>query len=97
MFWGWIGPDSIDKLVVCQGILNGKKYVSLLGKNLMDSSKVIYGHKLIPYMFGQDNVLPHTTKISRNPSFGIVTMFFHAMAWPRGGLGWMCPSQFYQK
>eukprot|EP00795_Rhopilema_esculentum_P003544 gene3544-2031_t len=65
MFWGCVGPNSVGKLVVCNGNINGKKYVSLLKKNLPDPVKMINGCKARPCIFQQDNALPHTAKTTK--------------------------------
>ena len=59
MFWGYIGPNGVGKLVVCDRTINAEKYVCLLHDNLFANVELMFGTAHWPFIFQQDNVPPH--------------------------------------
>ena len=66
MCWGCIGPNCVEKLVVCTQKMNATKYVSQLQEHLAHSIFAIYGVENRPFIFHQDNAPPQRAKITKS-------------------------------
>ena len=65
MIWSCMSADSVDRIQVIDGILNGKKYIeTVLEPKLITSITDIFPNKA-PFIFQQDSAPCHTAKICK--------------------------------
>ena len=61
-----IGPNGVGRLVFCEDSVNATKYIAILQNNLLQSIEKMLGDDGRPFIFQQDNTLPHRSKITNN-------------------------------
>ena len=66
IFLGYVGPNGVGRLVLCNERLNAVRYVSLLQENLSEGISDIYGNQGRAFVFQQDNAPPRRATLTQN-------------------------------
>jgi transposase len=69
MMWGCMTATGVGRLHVCNGIINGAKYIEILQTKMLSSARALFdpnvaNPRLVPdFTFQQDNAPCHTSKL----------------------------------
>lgn len=64
MVWGCMSASGVGRLTVCDGIVNGVKYIEILQTKMLPSARSLFGNQQLGpnFTFQQDNAPCHTAK-----------------------------------
>lgn len=69
MIWGCMAATGVGRLYVCNGIVNGAKYIEILKAKMLSSARALFDPDVLnpgvapDFIFQQDNAPCHTSKL----------------------------------
>lgn len=77
MIWGCMASGGVGRLSICEGMMNGSKYITTLEKKLLPSAQDLFQNE--PWTFQDDNAPCHRAKKVKD---WCVAQGIKVMSWP---------------